>query len=316
MELQGYGLVDFRRWDGTDPGSGADVQLTAEAATVHLRLPTQLVARVVGRATGTAPRFDAGGPLSDSLLGAMHAVVAELCRQVAVNAPMETSRAKPRDDGWQVQFWVRLDDVSYRGSALLSMTAEPRAKESTLSHDHALIVGLPMVIGLAESTPALLQTLRIGDVFSFGPEMPPNLAGSSATLCAPCAERGLHVALNERGVVLRGPCNLDYEPSLQPGGDMSDADEHNSTADTIEQAPVVVRVELGSVTMSVAQWLDLSPGEVLTTDIPLGAPAVLRVAGRELASGELVNVDGRVGVRIKTIRRDGAPREPIPEQGR
>jgi type III secretion protein Q len=97
---------------------------------------------------------------------------------------------------------------------------------------------------------------------------------------------------------------------------MSDADEHNSTADTIEQAPVVVRVELGSVTMSVAQWLDLSPGEVLTTDIPLGAPAVLRVAGRELASGELVNVDGRVGVRIKTIRRDGAPREPIPEQGR
>jgi flagellar motor switch/type III secretory pathway protein FliN len=66
-------------------------------------------------------------------------------------------------------------------------------------------------------------------------------------------------------------------------------------------APLVVRVEVGSVTLTARDWAALRPGDVLETGLRLSEPAVLRVAGREVARGELVSIDGELGVRIHEI---------------
>lgn len=76
------------------------------------------------------------------------------------------------------------------------------------------------------------------------------------------------------------------------------SDEPNPTLEVIEDAPVVVRVELGALEMKAREWASLAPGDVVTLGRKLGDPAILRVGGVEVARGELVQVDGEYGVRI------------------
>ena len=70
-------------------------------------------------------------------------------------------------------------------------------------------------------------------------------------------------------------------------------------------APVVVRVEVGAVTLTAREWAAVRPGDVLETGVGLGEPVVLRVAGKEVARGELVSVDGELGVRILELVAPG-----------
>ena len=63
----------------------------------------------------------------------------------------------------------------------------------------------------------------------------------------------------------------------------------------------MVRVEVASVTLTAREWAKLGPGDVIETGVPLAEPVVLRVGGREVARGELVSVDGELGVRIREI---------------
>ena len=83
---------------------------------------------------------------------------------------------------------------------------------------------------------------------------------------------------------------------------MSDANDVNETlTDAALDAPVVVRVELGVASLSARRWAELRPGDVLETGQPLGEAVLLRIAGRAVARGELVDVDGQVGVRVREI---------------
>ena len=68
----------------------------------------------------------------------------------------------------------------------------------------------------------------------------------------------------------------------------------------------MVRVELGAVSMSAREWAQLGAGDVIETAQRIAEPVVLRVAGREVGRGELVNVDGQVGVRIQKLFEGGA----------
>lgn len=79
---------------------------------------------------------------------------------------------------------------------------------------------------------------------------------------------------------------------------MSETTSPTVTSIALEDAPVVVRVEVGTVEMTAAAWSQLAPGDVVTLGKRLGEAAVLRVAGAEVARGELVQVDGELGVRI------------------
>lgn len=72
----------------------------------------------------------------------------------------------------------------------------------------------------------------------------------------------------------------------------------SSAAQSALDAPLVIRVELGSVTLSAREWAELQAGDVIETSQRVSEPVVLRCAGREVARGELVEVEGQVGVRI------------------
>jgi len=68
-----------------------------------------------------------------------------------------------------------------------------------------------------------------------------------------------------------------------------------------EELPVELVVELGRLRLTGAQVLDLEVGDVLALERPLVGLVDLRVGGRLVARGELVNIDGEAGVRLAEV---------------
>jgi flagellar motor switch/type III secretory pathway protein FliN len=100
--------------------------------------------------------------------------------------------------------------------------------------------------------------------------------------------------------------------SLAPDGEQTMAEidqaESGALANAVLDAPVVVRVEVGAVTLSAREWAELRPGDVIETGRRIADVVSLRVGGREVARGELVNVEGQLGVRIRELSTDdGGP---------
>ena len=69
-------------------------------------------------------------------------------------------------------------------------------------------------------------------------------------------------------------------------------------------AELVVRIEVATVTLPARAWSQLSPGDIITTDVRIGERVTLRSGGVAFASGELCEVDGRVAVRVTTLADD------------
>ena len=75
--------------------------------------------------------------------------------------------------------------------------------------------------------------------------------------------------------------------------------EDTATSEVILDAPLVVRVELGAVTLTAREWASLGAGDVIALGRRVSEPIILRVAGVEVARGELVDIEGELGVRIR-----------------
>jgi flagellar motor switch/type III secretory pathway protein FliN len=65
--------------------------------------------------------------------------------------------------------------------------------------------------------------------------------------------------------------------------------------------PVELTVELARFTLPLEQIGALRPGEILETGRPVGERVMVRAGERAVASGELFDVEGRIGVRILSV---------------
>ena len=85
---------------------------------------------------------------------------------------------------------------------------------------------------------------------------------------------------------------------------MSEA-ERETLVTAMGEVPVVVRVEVGTVEMAAKDWAALGQGDVIALGRKVGDGVTLRVGGVAVARGELVDLEGEVGVRI--LGRPEAP---------
>ena len=76
------------------------------------------------------------------------------------------------------------------------------------------------------------------------------------------------------------------------------------TMDRVGDAPVFIAVELARFRLSVEELSKVRPGEVLGTGAKLGGQVALRVGDKVVARGELVDVEGEVGVQITELAKD------------
>lgn len=75
--------------------------------------------------------------------------------------------------------------------------------------------------------------------------------------------------------------------------------------DLLADISVRVTVEVGSASLTLASLLDLGEGSVLELDRQVSEPLDLLVNGTLVARGEIVETNGRFGIRVIDVAQDG-----------
>lgn len=243
-------------------------------------LAREVVARTLKHEAGIA---DGATPSREGVAGAFAAIVHHALRRIA-DAPLRSVDPSAVKRELVISLAIDLGGATYGARLAIPPSAGARAPAS---------LDFPLSLPLATSCVverAAIETLETGDVL-----LPPNLLRAAPfALIAPASERGI-------GVECSAEC--DSGPRLVIRNDATMAMDTNANLDAALDAPVVVRVELGAVEMKAREWAALNEGDVITLQRKLGEPAILRIAGQEVARGELVQVDGEYGIRITSTNR-------------
>lgn len=82
----------------------------------------------------------------------------------------------------------------------------------------------------------------------------------------------------------------------------------------IGSIPMELSVEIGRTHMTVGETLSLRAGSIVTLDRFAGEPVDLLVNGTPIATGEVVVVDDKFGLRISRVIEDSEMQQEIAEQ--
>jgi type III secretion system YscQ/HrcQ family protein len=113
--------------------------------------------------------------------------------------------------------------------------------------------------------------------------------------------------LDGAGVTVLGSFHLRAQDMAeQPPNESPNPSFAADTAPLLNEAllrelPVQLTCEIGRVTMNAREVLELRPGAVLPVGRPLAGPVDLTAGGRVIARGELVDVEGEIGIRITEV---------------
>ena len=196
-------------------------------------------------------------------------------------------------DPWVIGFDARFDAGGVAGTVRLLapeslLAAGPPAPDARiddaglarLAHVH---VRAEVTLALATLTPAELAALARADV----------------VVLADAARGRAWLRVGRGGFALRyDDARLTVADAWRQGVPM--ADPNDALARDLS---VPISCRLAQLDLSVRELLELQPGAVIGLARPLGAPVELCAGERVLARGELVDVEGELGVRVSEIVR-------------
>ncbi|HSZ80882.1 MAG TPA: FliM/FliN family flagellar motor switch protein [Polyangia bacterium] len=311
---------------GLSDGRGAG-RLALDAALAH---------RIVALALGGRARPPAVGRLGLGERGVVAGFVASVLHAVAApfSVSLSTFGAAPVADGL-VTFMVELEVTGVSGWASVEV---PAAWLAGRGPDDARLFALPLVARLELSRTWLtvqeLTELAVGDAVVFDGAAPferPDEARAPSETRAVRITIGAHVADARLGRAGRVEIVREFR---RVGATDAREQEHDHESDDKEigmettgrdpgtrasgegatrvgatavlaAAPVEVVAELGRTTLRGDEVAGLAPGSVLVFG-RMGASAIaLRVGDEIWAEGELVDVDGALGVRVTSLVRAG-----------
>ena len=299
--------------------AGPKVALTTADGAVRVQveldgeLARTLIARVLGRPLRPG---DPHVPATPELEGATLAIVMQVARRAhgqdgvlrALGAGALRIPPGERRLLWQATIWIGSD--AYAAQAFVDLRRLPFSSVAVAPEELAAIAELPVSLGvvaaLASAETIAVQALEAGDVWMPGRGwlLTRSARGTALSLvgrvllAAPSSERAWAGTLGEEGqIVLLGVerIPIDEEKALSD----SEHDHDTATSEVVLDAPLVVRVEMGSVTLTVREWASLAPGDVIALGRRVSEPVLLRAAGLEIGRGELVDLEGELGVRIR-----------------
>lgn len=280
---------------------------------VEPALASALVSRALRR---TAPRvIDPNKAATEPIAGAVAAILVAAARRasaplkvIAAGSSQAILAAHAGARSVAASFTVMVEYDAF--VAQLIVSAEAAAASPPLAWDTEALrslgelrLGLPIVAACSRSTAAEIAALRVGDVWLSPSTLRKTSEGwtGEVLLVAAAAERGLRgdLAAGGRVVLREGDGRLGWTADE---GDMVDKD---ALLESVGEVPVIVRVEIGVAELSARAWSAVGAGDVIALGRRVGEPVVLRVSGVEVARGELVEIEGEVGVRV-THRTGGS----------
>lgn len=269
-------------------------------------LALALVDRLVG---GEGAAAAATGPLTDVergvvLYAAARLLISTSWRAAAVvTAPLAVA-AVVGDEGSAV--WsTMLHFGAARGIARVWVPARFAKGEAPPRSLRGVGVTLSVALGEAELRAAELASLRPGDVIVLDAcwwrtEHLARVRVDGARRTTWWCDEELRVIRIETGHDAPTGEGAIMNDETGTSGD-TDTAENTDVVTRVGDAPVVLTVEVARVRMPLEELARLREGEVLVTGCPIGARVVLRAGDEVIGEGELVDVEGEVGVRLLAV---------------
>jgi type III secretion protein Q len=80
--------------------------------------------------------------------------------------------------------------------------------------------------------------------------------------------------------------------------------EHDSESEeriSLDQLPIRLSFDVGTKTLTLAEIQSLTPGSTFTVDRPAQDYLTIRANGAVIGTGQLVEIDGRLGVSVTSL---------------
>jgi hypothetical protein len=227
------------------------------------------------RLLGGPAELDAPRPLTVVEHAIWALAVAAALADLGIAAEVWPLAGAPVDGGITVAFSVELP--ASLGGAPMTVTASCSPQILLRAPPprplHAWPLDLPIVVGRCVLPRASVAGLAVRDVVTL--------------------ERCLELVIGVGGIgLVATPGAVEARVATEYGSrDMTVAD----------RAMLEVTVQLGTTRLSLRQLGELAIGQIVALGRPLAGPYEVRAAGRVVGLGELVDIDGELGVRIVSI---------------
>jgi type III secretion system YscQ/HrcQ family protein len=305
----------------------ADASGMAASHRVWLELPFGICELLIDRTLGgegTLGMLSSGMPIDELGLGALAYFVARVCAAAGARFRLQMLQVEPPQlsDATLVMLAVT---VACRGDAAVAQLYAP----SMLLHDARerprlrALSDIRLMLwadaGSARLNLATLRTLRTGDVLvlqrtglwrespvaEFQGAVHVRVLGSATSLHCRLRERRLEVETIACSPAVgmtsgrRIPESDTGSPSASGAG--PDTSEPSKRVDLARDAPIEVSLEIARFQLRLDELERVRPGDVLVAGRRIGEAVTLRAANQAIAEGELVDVEGELGVRITRI---------------
>jgi len=175
---------------------------------------------------------------------------------------------------------------------------------------------LSVQLGAIELTPAELLSLEPGDIILMPPGVlrgspEEGLAGPVAVVPSTARKTtgraDLSLAEGRYQVAFRNfvpiPAEVQMEQKQTTPAPAEAPEGQEATGELMKDLSLSLVVELDRITVSLDQLVQLAPGQVIGLPRPPGSPVDLSIHGRIVGRGQLVTINGELGVKIITIKR-------------
>jgi flagellar motor switch/type III secretory pathway protein FliN len=173
-----------------------------------------------------------------------------------------------------------------------------RRGQQTTDRADRWTVDLRLVIGRSVLRADELPVIGKGDVVTLDELAHPLLTGRPDRFHLECGSF-------RRRAAFAGPAQITIVDGEKEDSVMIDESEHTTRLLTPAQEAtgmaVCLQVEAGRISMTVGEALALLPGQVLRLDRPVSTDVALRAGDRLVATGELVQLDNELAVRIREL---------------